>query len=645
MVSKNNTRLIYGAIIVVILIGVLGYVSSNNYLSFLKLDFTSSSNVLSMQQVQLINNPNDGLPAQKIWRVLLAIGTGGGESLYGSTSVQQNLQDGTQKSQDPLQVKTKDFLASCNYPLTLESAATTPSYKKITNLPMRIASTNPLSGGVDVKCLAAIKAAQFPNLFGPNSYETTVPSAIPADCVENAKAYCNRDSGVFVADSVDSPFDIFGVKLSYRTNVYQCIQSTTDTSKPVYFYSSSNPQILTSVTMQVIKGASTKEFTLTNSNPSYRDGDIYAFKLPGGLLDYNGGCPVSSSFEFVKTTNSNNIFGSGQYKTIPINSYTGIGTLQLTTASSRAIANQLLDQYNLKITNALTGSLYSSGLPSISSDGKTGAFVISSSSISRLNSNATALPSAPTFPLITLDVSADWLQVLRQEATPKIQSVPQSCTFRQNGETKSVSVDVKDIGSSDGTIRTSISCNGISVSPSTPVAQNYQAGNTLSNQFSLTSTNEGSFTCNVLAVNAGDTQRDSATFTCLVNKQCTLVPTGNYILDPASCTLICNPQLASSCSNSTVFDGNTCSCIQKTGDSGTCKPKDPQPSNTHWDINICKYQCDSGYVATLDQGCKLYTPPQEQPGFLETYGIYIVIIIIIGVGYWAFSGNKGGKRK
>lgn len=634
--AKSNRKLVGGAIIIILILVAFGYVTN------LKLDFTSSSNVLSIQQTQLIKNPGDGLPAEKIWRALIAIGTGGGESLYGSTSIQQNLQDGTQKSQESLLIKTKDFSSSCNYPLTLESATTTPSYKKIVNLPMRIASTNPLTGAIDLKCLAAIKAF---NPFGPNSYETTVPSAIPSDCVENAKSYCSRNGGVLVADSVDNPVDIFGVKLSYRTNVYQCIQLATDTSKPLYFYSSTNPQILTSVTMQISKGSSNKEFTLTNSNPSYRDNDIYAYKLPGGLLDYNGGCPSSASFEFVKTTNSNTILGSGQYTTIPINSYIGIGTISLTTASSRAIADQLVSQYNGKIVNAISGSLYSSGLPSISNDGKSGAFVISSSSVSRLNSNSTVLPSAPTFPLITLDVSADWLQVLRQEATPKIQSLPQSCSFRSNGETKSISIDVKDTGSSEGTIRTSISCNGISVSPNTPIAQNYQPGSTLSNQFSLTSTNEGSFTCNVLAVNAGDTQRDQATFTCLVNKQCDKVPTGNYILDPASCTLICNPNLASSCTNSTIFDGTTCSCIPKSGNSGSCKPDNPQPSNAHWDINICKYQCDSGYISTLDQGCKLYTPPQDQKGFLEMYGLYIaIVIVIVGVGYWAFKPQGGRKR-
>jgi len=160
--------------------------------------------------------------------------------------------------------------------------------------------------------------------------------------------------------------------------------------------------------------------------------------------------------------------------------------------------------------------------------------------------------------------------ILSPIAKPQIQPLP-TCSFNQNAPATPVTIQVKNIGTTAGTLLTSLSCTGISVTPINPVSQTYEAGATLANQFRLTSTNSGSYTCTVTSQSADGTQKDTQPISCLVGQQCTLQPYNGYILDSAKCVLVCPTDLY--CGENQVLDSSAgvCECVAKPNTpTGTC---------------------------------------------------------------------------
>jgi len=586
----------------------------------------TSGTVLGLSQVSIIDNTNNQINSNKVWRATVAL-TGGGERLTGSAQTPfDKLVDQTTgiRSTSNFKIGYELKKYDVNYPLLqYQTEAQKPQLLQVQGVPLKftVGQESGTPEGTSPQCAISLLGISR-SLNGLPT--VNIPQACQSDYVRN----CLRAGGQWMISS--DPTNIFGIPVGDTIGL-QCIRAIPSTN--YQWYEARSPQTTVEADVTATVGTDQRTVTLTSSIPQRVDagGLFSANMLPAGLASFSSTAPSYDSFKVVKisdnsyisiaTTDYNNLIGAVP----PINSFT-----------NRQNYDTALRAYNDRV-RLLSQMQYSS----------VAGFTRTQQGTYSNNGYTIDLKDAPAImPVIIVDVSSDWLGIERLIADGRIQDVS-SCQLRANGQPADLSVNVRNAGSR-GDLRVSTSCSGITVNPSTYISNNYESGSILTNRFTLTSSGSGTKLCTVSVQASNGSITDSRSINCNVQQECNAQPINLQRVD-SNCNVYCPSDIQ--CGSNEVVDQTQCRCVARPIDSGSCTQGNRvTPQNARWDTTSCNFICNSGYVANAQGICSLPPSPERNRdlanilNFISANLLYIVGGICIIALIYVYAPKRGKKK-
>ncbi len=601
-----------------------------------------SGQVLSLSKVSLTTGGTGGWASGEIWKAQVLLGTGGDKISNQISSPTNQLTYFETKSMKPLTVTYELTQEQFTYPLTLASPQ--PSgYAKVQGDNFDLKSAYDygfpiISGGTHY--LSPTCANDLFGILGATQQTKQVQGdigiKIPNSCLPEYQEICKHSGGTPIISTTSTNF--FNLA-SIPSTGYKCLKIIPDTSKPVInLFRPTNKQAYASANVILSNGIGQEIVSINTDNKqiAYSNDNKVRVAMTYGVNSFLPDAPEYSSFYLLVTPGF----------TVPITTsvFSNIPTQypQITQGESESDVLTAVNSYNDKFNNIIINK--QTGFTSSEEINK----AVYSSSNKQLVLDRTNLPSI--FPVLDLEIVADYLGILRPVAIPHITVSPQVVQLTEGGSGATITASITKDG--EGAIYVSspvCNPNGIISTPSTTVSKTDSSWT----QVYLLNGAKGTYSCTITAYNADQSKSDSASFSVNIAQICTKKPINNQVLDTDTCTISC----PLNCGATESADYINCKCIPPSGTTPTPQPTactNPDVSlqfeGALWNTNTCKWECPSGQSAILgdDNKVKCGVIQQKQfdlTKFLSDNALYIAGgLVILGGGYYIF-GMKGGRKR
>lgn len=580
----------------------------------------TSGTILGLSNVAIIDNGNNQINSNQVWRATVVL-TNGGERLIGEvqTPFTKLVEQATGiRSTNNFKIGYELKKYDVYYPLLqYGTEAQKPQLLQAVAVPVTLQIGTPQ---VSVICAGA--------MGGISRYHAGLPTInLPLGCESDYDAICRSNGGNPMISN--DPVNIWGITLASTTGK-QCIKPQASTN--YQWYEARSPQTTVEVDVTATAGVDERTVTLTTAIPQRADsGGVFSAQLlPGGLASFSSSAPSFSSFKVAKLSDNT-------YVSISTSDY---NNLISAVPNYRSFNNRQDYDTALRSYNDRVRQLSSIPYSSVAGFERTQQGAYSS------NGYTIDLKDNPAiFPTLVIDINADWVGIERLIANGRISDVS-SCQLRANGQSADLNVNVRNNGSR-GDLRVSTSCNGITVSPSTYISNVYEAGATLSNRFTLTSSSSGTKSCTVTVQTSNASITDSRTISCGVAQECNAQPINLQRVD-SNCNVYC-PASSITCGSNEVLDETQCRCVARPINSGICTQGSRiTPSNAQWDTVSCTFKCTSGYSANAQGACVQIDTGDNQLNdiwnLIKDNFLYIVGGACAVVVAYFYFGKRGKKK-
>jgi len=574
--KKND--LVIVVLVVVVMLAILG-----NQSGLLK-PGASSGYVISLQPTAFTTNTDSDLTGSQKWVANVVLGTGG-DSLVGKTTYTSNANILTdpntgKTSAKPIQVSFSLDKMNVVYPLSLDSTKQ-PNLKKINNIGLSFSWND-----------ARLELACYGQPFSTINMEAGKCYAIPSWCVGTENGYnyrriCHDNGGVAVTCS--NPIQVWGIPIASYSG-YECINVVNkyDTANAVIYKPGPKiPQIEATITTTV--GSKTETIKLNQDNGFFgvSPDKLVLARMTGALTSFNQEVPEAGTFYVIKSGSNMFPIGANKYNNIWTDatlydkwktqtSYDGVQTV-LTTYNAQVSDAFAYPDDPFNNTKDIAGNQQNSPNRYIKITD------------SQLIVDRTRDPML--FPMLTMEISADYLAINRSITEPVITSVIPA-TFKVNSDTQQkITVVVKNAGEQSGEIALSYSCTPPVLQLSSQLSQFVAGGATANYDIYFKGTKNGTYSCSVTAKNADLSKTSTKTFTGEVTQVTPKPCPSNYVFDPAANDCICRTDLASICTGNQKPNYQLCRCDSY--------------------IPPCSKVCGEGEVLQDDCTCKACTPPRS----------------------------------